>query len=141
MNKPNSIYVFTSMWFIFLFATPIIMNWERVPSPFLEFKKNIEFSTSWDSPNIHRDRYEVELTYYNNVKPIDTVIVYSILPPQNHDVILSGWFNEIPIYYSRDDKGETIYFWMVKNINIIKFWTVIDNSEEFEKLKKKGLVQ
>lgn len=141
MKLPNTLYILALVCFIIFFIAPIAYNWTRVTSPRCNLKKNIEFSTAWDIPNPHMDRYKVVLTYCNGVKDNDTIDILAEKYPNKKDIWLQDWFTEIPVYYAHDTLKKSTFFLFVCNIEVINWWTVIDSYKMYQKLVKQGAIK
>ncbi len=118
-----------------LMVIPIVMNWKRVPSPNVPFKKNIEFNTTWDDPNRPRNMYVVVITYRHNVKPNDTIQCLYTHPPSDDDIMIASWFNETYSFYAPDN-AEAREYMFVQSVKVIKWYTIVNDPQEWERIKQ-----
>jgi len=127
--KPgHTIYILACLWFIFFFANPIAQSFYRPLSPRIGVAQNMEFHPSWDWW-VHKDLYLVALRYAYNIKPNDTILTYSYHLPDDEDIYIASWFNESVSFYSCDSIGRQTEHILVENIDVLKWWTIIDGDE------------
>jgi len=136
-KQSRSIEVMTIILVCIFYALHLYFSFKRPLSPSLPIRQNQEFTSAWGAKEQHFDLYKIVLKYANHVKNNDTITTLFSHYPTQRDVYCNGQL-EGCVFYAPDNSAAVAYSF-VYDIEVIAWWSVIDDPDEWAGLQKKGV--